>query len=160
MGSWYSDHIKLLERSDIDAVIVATPHPTHAKLAVDAMEAGKHVMIQKPMCTKVEDAKAIVEASHKHSNLKVMVLPFVYFDTPTFDYVKNLLNEGALGRICMVGSRVAHGGPEGYQKNVTKMFGEEEDCWFFDPERAHGGALLDLGVYAVSQIVYLLGRVN
>lgn len=157
---WYSDHLKLLERSDIDAVIVATPHPTHAKLAIDAMDAGKHVMIQKPMCTKVEDAEAIVEASHKHSNLKVMVLPFVYFDTPVFDYVKNLLNSGALGRICMARSRVAHGGPEEYQENVTRMFGEEKNCWFFDPERAHGGALLDLGVYAISQIVYLLGRVK
>lgn len=157
---WYSDHLKLLERSDIDAVIVATPHPTHAKLAVDAIEAGKHVMIQKPMCTKVEDAEAIVEASRKRSGLKVMVLPFVYFDTPAFDYVKNLLDDGSLGRICMVRSRVAHGGPEGYQENVTRMFGEEKDCWFFDSERAHGGALLDLGVYAISQIVYLLGRVK
>jgi len=38
------------------------------------------------------------------------------------------------------------------------MFNEEEDCWFFDPERAHGGVLLDLGVYSVSQLVYLLGN--
>jgi predicted dehydrogenase len=157
---WYSDHLKLLERSDVDAVIVATPHPTHAKLSVDAMEAGKHVIIQKPMCTKVEDAEAIVEASRKHSGLKVMVLPFVYFDTPAFDYVKNLLNEGVLGRICTARSRVAHGGPEKYQETVTRMFEEEKDCWFFNLERAHGGALLDLGVYAISQIVYLLGGVK
>lgn len=157
---WYSDYMKLLERSDVDAVVISTPHPTHAKIAVDAIEAEKHVIIQKPMCTKVEDAEAIVEAASRHKNLKVMVLPFVYFDTPTFDYVKNLLSDGELGRICMVRSRVAHGGPEKYQEEVTRMFGEEKNCWFFDPERAHGGALFDLGVYAISQIVYLLGRVK
>ncbi|MEO0201296.1 MAG: hypothetical protein ABIL03_00840, partial [candidate division WOR-3 bacterium] len=47
-------------------------------------------------------------------DLKVMVLPFVYFDTPAFDYVKDLLNSGDLGKICMARSRVAHGGPEKY----------------------------------------------
>lgn len=157
---WYSDYMSLLERNDVDAVVVATPHPTHAKIAVDAINAGKHVIIQKPMCTNSKDAEAIVNAARKHSDLKIMVLPFVYFDTPAFDYVKDLLNGGELGRICIARSRVAHGGPEKYQEEVARMFGEEKSCWFFDPERAHGGVLLDLGVYAISQIVYLLGRVK
>ncbi|MEM3745310.1 MAG: Gfo/Idh/MocA family oxidoreductase [Candidatus Bathyarchaeia archaeon] len=157
---WYSDYMKLLERNDVDAVVVATPHPTHAKIAVDAINAGKHVIIQKPMCTNSKDAEAIVNASRKRSDLKVMVLPFVYFDTPAFDYVRDLLNSGDLGKICMARSRVAHGGPEKYQEEVARMFGEEKSCWFFDLERAHGGVLLDLGVYAISQIVYLLGKVK
>lgn len=89
-----------------------------------------------------------------------MALPFVYFDTPAFDYAKDLMNKGELGRICMARSRVAHSGPEQYQRDVTRMFREDEDCWFFDPKRAHGGALLDLGVYSVSQLIYLLGRVK
>lgn len=157
---WYTDYLKLLERKDVDAVVVATPHPTHAKIAIDAIEFGKNVLIQKPMCTKVKDANAVVEAARKRKDLKVMVLPFIYFDTPAFDYVKNLLKEGVLGKICMARSRVAHGGPEKYQEGVAKMFGEEGDCWFFDPERSHGGALLDMGVYAISQLTYLLGRVK
>jgi len=45
---WYSDYQKLLERSDIDVAVVATPHPTHAEIAINAIEAGKHVIIQKP----------------------------------------------------------------------------------------------------------------
>jgi predicted dehydrogenase len=155
---WYTDHLELLERSDVDAVVVATPHPTHSKLAVDAIEAGKHVIIQKPMCTTVEDADAIVEASRRHGDLKVMALPFVYFDTPPFDYVRDLLGKNEIGRICTARARVAHSGPEKYQEEVTQMFGEEKDCWFFDPERAHGGVLYDLGVYAVSMLVYLLGK--
>jgi len=156
--SWYADYHDLLERGDLEAVVVATPHPTHAQIGVDAMEAGKHIIIQKPMTTNVKDAESIVEAAKKHSDLKVMALPFVYFDTPAFDYARDLMNKGELGRICMARSRVAHGGPEQCQRDVTRMFNEEEDCWFFDPKRTHGGVLLDLGVYSVSQLVYLLGN--
>jgi len=156
--SWHSDYLELLERDDVNAVVVATPHSVHAKVAVDAIEAGKHVIIQKPMCTNVKDANAIVEAARRHNDLKVMALPFVYFDSPPFDYAKNLIKKEELGRICMARSRVAHGGPEKYQEDVTRIFGEKKDCWFFDPKTAHGGALLDLGVYAISQLVYLLGK--
>jgi len=155
---WYTDALELLGRSDVDAVVVATPHPTHSKIAVEAIEAGKHVIIQKPMCTTVEDADAIVEAARRHPDLKVMTLPFVYFDTPLFDYVKNLLKKGEIGKVCTARARVAHSGPEKYQEEVTQMFGEEKICWFFDPKRAHGGVLYDLGVYAVSTLVYLLGK--
>ncbi|MEM2217679.1 MAG: Gfo/Idh/MocA family oxidoreductase, partial [Thermofilaceae archaeon] len=63
---WYTDYTKLLERDDIDAVVVATPHPTHAKIAVDSINAGKHVIIQKPMCTNSRDAEMIVKAARKH----------------------------------------------------------------------------------------------
>jgi len=158
--SWYADYYDLLEREDVDAVVVATPHPTHAQIAVDAIEAGKHVIIQKPMTTSVKDADRIVEAARKRNDLKVMALPFVYFDTPAYDYAKGLLIKGELGNVCMARSHVAHGGPEGYQADVSRMFKEEVDCWFFDPKRAHGGVLFDLGVYSVSQLVYLLGEVE
>lgn len=50
------------------------------------------MIIQKPMTTSVEDANLIVDSVKKHSNLKVMALPFVYFDTPTFDYARDLLS--------------------------------------------------------------------
>lgn len=158
---WYTDYTRLLEREDIEAVVIATPHVTHAKIAVDSINAGKHVIIQKPMCTNSEDAEMIVNAARRHSDLKVMVLPFIYFDTPAFDYAKSLLNSGDIGKVCMARSRVAHAGPEKYQEEVARMFDEkEESCWYFDPSKAHGGVLLDLGVYAISQIVYLFGRVK
>jgi len=158
--SWYGDYRDLLAREDVEAIVVATPHPTHAQIAVDAIEAGKHVIIQKPMTTRVEDADRIVDAAKTHSDLKVMALPFVYFDTPAFDYARDLLSKGELGKVCMARSRVAHGGPEGYQADVSHMFKEEVDCWFFDPKRADGGVLFDLGVYSISQHIYLLGEIK
>jgi len=155
--SWCTEYGELLQRDDVDAVIIATPHPTHAKIAIDALDAGKHVLIQKPMATKIEDADKIVEATNRHSDLKVMVLPFVYLDTPHFDYAKDLLKKRKLGKVCMARSRVAHIGPEGYQKDVARIFRQESSCWFFELKKAHGGVLYDLGVYAISQLTYLLG---
>lgn len=159
VSHWYTDHRELLESKDVDAVIVATPHPTHSPIAIEAIEAGKHVLVQKPMATKLSDADALVESATKRGEVKVMVLPFVYFDNPRIDYVKRLIARGALGKVCMARVRVAHSGPEKYQDDVARMFKEEPgDTWFLDESRADGGALFDMGVYSVTMAVVLLGR--
>lgn len=67
-GAGYLDYRKLLERKDIDAVLIATPDHWHAKIAIDAMQAGKHVYVEKPMTHTVEQAIALrtaVKASGK-----------------------------------------------------------------------------------------------
>ncbi|MEM2446179.1 MAG: Gfo/Idh/MocA family oxidoreductase [Candidatus Bathyarchaeia archaeon] len=155
---WYTNYNEMLEKEDLVAVIVATPHPTHAKITIDAIEAHKHVIIQKPMPTNARDSLLIVEASKKNPDLKIMVLPFIYYDTPVYDYVKDVLLNNEIGKICMAEARTSHGGPEKYQAEVANMFGEPVDVWFFSSEKAHGGVLLDLGVYSVTRLVYLLGR--
>jgi predicted dehydrogenase len=157
--NWYTDYRELLEREDVEAVVIATPHPTHSPIAVDAIKAGKHVIIQKPMATKVSDAEAVIECAKKRKDLKVMVLPFVYFDNPYFDYVKESIHNEYLGKVCMARIRVAHSGPEKYQDDVARMFNEETgDCWFFDKERAEGGALFDMGIYSFTIANLLFGR--
>ncbi|MGQ9596155.1 MAG: Gfo/Idh/MocA family protein [Thermoproteota archaeon] len=159
--NWYTDYRELLEREDVEAVVVATPHPTHSPITIDAIKAGKHVIIQKPMTTKVKDAETIVEYVKKHRNLKVMALPFVYFDNPYFDHVKKLILNGGLGKVCMARIRVAHSGPEGYQDDVARMFDEETGyCWFFDKEKADGGAMFDMGVYSFTLATLLFGKVK
>lgn len=60
-----SDHRTILDDPDIDAVLIGTRHATHARFALEALEAGKHVFIEKPMTTTVEDAAAIVEAADR-----------------------------------------------------------------------------------------------
>lgn len=158
IGRWYRDYMEMIENEDIDAVVVATPHPTHAEIAIHAIEAGKHVLIQKPMTTNAKDSLRIVEASRKNPDIKIMVLPFIYYDTPVYDYVKDVLLYGGIGKICTAEARTSHGGPEKYQAEVANMFREPLDIWFFSSEKAQGGVLLDLGVYSITRIVYLLGR--
>jgi UDP-N-acetylglucosamine 3-dehydrogenase len=151
----YTDHHDLLARDDVDAVVVATYHPTHAPIACDALAAGKHVLVQKPMATRMEDADRLVKAAAESDRL-TQCLPFVW--SGSFRYASDLIERGALGKICMARVRIAHNGPEDYYAHTCETFGEKPDyCAFFSRKVSEGGAVLDMGVYAFSLLTYLLG---
>ncbi len=152
---WFTDYKKLLEMDDIDAIIVATYHPLHSPIAIEAIKAGKHTLVQKPMATKMEDADELVKVAEK-SDVTVMALPFSNY--PIYETVKRMLEDDILGDICMARSRIAHSGPDPYYKSTLAMFGEEpETTWFFLKDVAEGGVLFDMGVYAISMITDLIG---
>jgi len=158
IAHYYTDYHDLLARDDVDAVIVATYHPTHAPIACDALEAGKHVLLQKPMATRMEDADRLVETAAKSDSV-IQCLPFVW--SSPFRYAQDLIERGGLGKICMARARIAHNGPEGYYAHTCEMFDEpEENCVFFSRKISEGGAVYDMGVYAFSLLTYLLGPVR
>src|SRR5216684_3836684 len=68
-GDGYLDYRKLLERKDIDAVLIATPDHWHSKISIDAMESGKHVYCEKPLTHTVEQAIAVRNAVRKHGKI-------------------------------------------------------------------------------------------
>jgi UDP-N-acetylglucosamine 3-dehydrogenase len=138
----YGDHHELLARDDIDAVIVATHHETHAAIAVDALEAGKHVLVQKPLTTRLEDADRLVAAAEARPRQKIQCFPFNW-SAEVVEAIR-LLQDGAIGRPCQARRRVAHPGPG-------------RDSWFYDPAIAKFGASFDMGVYAVSGLTALMG---
>lgn len=74
-GDGYLDYRRLLERKDVDAVLIATPDHWHAKIAMDALEAGKHVYCEKPLTHTVEQAIALRDAARRHRNLVLQVGP-------------------------------------------------------------------------------------
>jgi predicted dehydrogenase len=138
----YGEYPKLLAREDVDAVIVATHHETHAAIAIEALEAGKHVLVQKPLTTRLEDADRFVAAAEARPRQKVQCFPFNWSNA-VVEAIR-LLQEGAIGRPTQARRRVAHPGPG-------------RDSWFYDPELAKFGASFDMGVYAVSGITALMG---
>ena len=71
-GDGYTDYRKLLDRDDIDAVVVATPDHWHGKIAVDAMEAGKHVYLEKPMTHTIEQALAVRDTVRKFEGKRIL----------------------------------------------------------------------------------------
>jgi UDP-N-acetylglucosamine 3-dehydrogenase len=130
-----------LEDRDIEAVIISTPHSSHAQFAVRALEAGKHVLTEKPMSTSLADA-AKIRAAVDRSRKIFMALP--YDNAPPMDEAKRLIQGGAIGRVSSADAVMAHRGPV-------------HAPWFFNREIAEWGVLADLGIYLISQLTYLLG---
>ena len=128
-------------RREIEAVVIATPHPTHADLAIRSLQAGKHVLVEKPMATSLADAVRIEEAAAR-SRRVFMALPFDR--SPAVEEAKRLIELGAIGRVSMADAVLAHRGPT-------------HAPWFFDARKAHWGVVADLGVYLISQLTYLFG---
>ena len=135
--SFFTDFDEMLEKADIDAVIIATSMNTHASLAIKSAKAGKHFFVQKPMATSMKDANAVVEETRK-----AQVRP----DTPLSTVYRKsceIIKEGHIGR------------PLWFQSG----FGRDAPDWgaetFFSKEA--GGALFDLGVYSIAPVTFILG---
>jgi predicted dehydrogenase len=92
----------LLARKDIDAVAIATPVRTHAPFAIAALEAGKHVLVEKPLADSVSDAERMVELAEKRGLTLMVDHTFVY--SPAVRKVKDLHASGELGELCYIDS--------------------------------------------------------
>ncbi len=140
----------------IDAVVIALPHPLHVKYGLLALAAGKHVHMQKPLSTSLEEAEQFVQAASK-TDRTVLCLPYVA--RPALLAARECIARGELGKISTAHCRFSHGGPEVYYATIQQILEEEteDDLWFFDAQRADVGALFDMGVYAISHLVTLMG---
>lgn len=92
-----ADHRRLLERRDIQALAIATPPATHASLALDALAAGKHVLVEKPLATCSADAEAMIAAAQAAGRVLMVGHTFVY--NPAVELLARLVQAGDLGRI-------------------------------------------------------------
>ena len=93
----YTDYRKLLERQDVDVVIIALPNDLHAEVSIAAAEAGKHVLCEKPMALTLEEADAMIEA-HKAAGTKLMVGQSTRYGA-AFKRLLDMLHEGTFGRL-------------------------------------------------------------
>ena len=157
----YSTHWEsLLADEALDAVIVALPHPTHAAAGLAVLDRGLHLFMQKPLCTTVEEANQLVAASEARPAQVVYCRPS--FDGYVYEMRRQLATR-AIGKVSGALARHSHGGPEIYYAEVADTFEEarvEDDLWFYDSDTAGGGALLDMGVYSIANLVALLGKVD
>jgi predicted dehydrogenase len=143
---WFADFRELVAQPDVDAIIIASPHPTHADVAVAALSANKHVLIEKPLATRLPDALAIAEAA-KESSAVAMALP--WDQAPVDRLILSVLRRGVLGKVVSV--RLINGGTGPLYRK-----GAHDPDWAFK-KRAGGGVLIGHGVYGLARIARIIG---
>jgi UDP-N-acetylglucosamine 3-dehydrogenase len=107
---WFTDDQELLRRNDVDAVTICTPTTTHDEVALKAIDAKKHVMVEKPIADTVEEAKGILKAAETRG-VHVMT-GFIERFNPGIQKMKALIEEGSLGEIVLAFARRVGRWPE------------------------------------------------
>ena len=138
----HASYESLVADPDVDVVYVATPHPMHRDIAVRALRAGKHVLVEKPFTMNAAEAREIAAVARERG-LFAMEAMWTRF-LPHMAVVRDWLARGVLGDVVTV--TADHG----------QWFAEDAGFRLFAPELG-GGALLDLGVYPVSFASMVLG---
>lgn len=93
----YKDYHDLLKREDIDVISLCTPDFTHVKIAVDVLEAGKHLLLEKPMALKLEDCDKIMEAAEE--NDRKLGVAFEMRVNPVSQKIKRMIDDGTVGKL-------------------------------------------------------------
>lgn len=143
----YTDYAHLLAEEKPDVVSVCLPNYLHAPVSIAALEAGAHVLCEKPMATSLEEADQMIEAAEKHDR-KLMIGHNQRF-VASHEKAKALIANGDIGKVYSFRTTFGHGGPEGWSIDGA-------DSWFFKKEEAFIGAMGDLGVHKADLIRYLL----
>lgn len=144
-----TDFREILKRSDIDAVDVCLHNNLHQPVTVAGLEAGKHVYCEKPMAGSYVDAVAMKKAAEKAGKHLHIQLSTLYSNEARA--AKTLIDEGALGE-------VFHARSTGFRRRGRPYVDGYGTPSFVQKKSASGGALYDMGVYHISQILYLLGN--
>lgn len=145
----YKTHEKMFANEQLDVVSVCTPNAYHAEGVYAALDAGCHVLCEKPMATKLPDARKMYEAAKKAR--KKLMIGFTHRTFKGTQKCKELMKKRALGKPFMIRVRFAHGGP---------LPGWAKDDWFYREELAAGGAMLDMGIHAIDLALWLMGPVK
>jgi predicted dehydrogenase len=138
----YGDYARLVENPEVDIVYVSAPHPEHKRLALLAIAAGKHVLVEKPMAMSEDDAREIFAAA-ADAGVFAMEAMWSRFH-PQTTIIRRLLDDGVLGPLRLAAA------------DFGEVFGYDPTSRAFDPALG-GGALLDIGIYSLWWTTFALG---
>jgi predicted dehydrogenase len=135
----------VLDRSDVEAVVIATPDDTHREIACAAAEAGKAIMLQKPMAPSSAECRAIIAAARRAGVILQVSFMHRYFEEVVA--ARELIAGGKLGKVLSARMRNATPGPDWSD-------------WFYSRAKVGGGVVLQLGVHGMDVLRHLLGDVD
>lgn len=140
MGAQYpharvtADYAEVLDDPGIDAIVLATPAPTHADLAVRALAAGKHLFVEKPLALNEADARRVIDAAERAG--RILAVGHLLEYHPAVEYLKDLVQGGDLGEVYYCYS---------HRLNLGKLRSDENALWSLAP-------------HDISVVLYLLGE--
>ena len=144
-GAWTTeDYMDIVNCPDIDAVDICTPNYLHAPIAIAALNAGKHVLTEKPDAMTVSEVEAMKEASEK--NGKVLMAMRNNRFTPAAIYARKAIANDEYGRF--------YAGRCGW---IRRRGVPGDGSWFADKSKSGGGPLIDLGVHMIDLAIFLMG---
>lgn len=130
---YYLSHKQMLKEEDLDVICIGIPNFLHASVVCDALKAGVHVIIEKPLCLNLKEAEEIIDLSKRKGLLVGYAEELCY--VPKYERVKRIVDEQGLGKLYMVRQTEKHNGPH--------------SLWFFQRKTAGGGALMDMGCHSI-----------
>ncbi len=149
-GTAYASAEELLANPEIDAVSICAANFAHAELTIKALEAGKHVLCEKPMAITLAECEAMVAAARKAG--KFLMIGHNQRLAKAHSTAKELIDGGLIGDIVTFRTTFGHGGPETWSVDPGL------NTWFFDKKRAAMGAMADLGIHKTDLIHFLTGQ--
>jgi myo-inositol 2-dehydrogenase/D-chiro-inositol 1-dehydrogenase len=138
----FTDVRALLDRKEIDLVVLGLPNDLHCETTVLAADAGKHVVVEKPMAMNLAECDRMIAACERAGVILAYAEELCF--APKYVRLKQLVDEGALGRIHLVKQSEKHDGPH--------------TDWFYDTDRSGGGVTFDMGCHAIEFFRWLLGK--
>ena len=140
----YTDYRQLLQDKSIDAVLVLTPNNAHCRITVDALDAGKHVLCEKPMAMNYAEAKEMLAARDRSG--KVLTIGYQNRFRPDALYLKKVADEGMFGDV--------------YYAEAIAIRRRAVPTWgvFIDKEKQGGGPLIDIGTHALDLTLFMMNN--
>jgi predicted dehydrogenase len=140
----YEDYKELLEDESIDVIHVCTPNASHAPITIASLEAGKHVMCEKPMAKTAADARAMLEAAKRTG--KKLTIGYQNRFRADSRYMKTVAESGALGEIYFAKAHAI-------RRRAVPTWGV-----FLDEEKQGGGPLIDIGTHALDLALWMMNN--
>lgn len=133
--NYYGSYEEILENDEIEAIYIPLPNHLHVPWAIKCLEAGKHILLEKPLALNSDEAKHLLEESLKYPDLKIMEA-FMYRHHPQWIKAKELVENGSIGKV----------------KTILSSFSfyDDDPNSIVNNKKYGGGSLLDVGCYPIS----------
>jgi len=147
-GEAYGDYRDMLDRCDCDAVVVGVPHCLHREVTIAALEAGKHVLLEKPMACSVAECDEII-AAQQRTGRKLMI-GYTHHFMPTLRTAREIIQAGRLGHLILGLDQMSYSQVEPESERKIK--------WLLRRDMAGGGTVMNNGSHSIGRLMWLTGQ--